>query len=207
MRDIRQAKQLVHSALLADCGTGSGVDNNATAICSIVGAVDINVGGKITGTSDSSATPSLPISIGDLQLMKRIWSNCLPTRSGYWRRTELLHVAYDADKRETAEIVAALVSAPKQPLSFDRSKLDDAEMLQTLVTKTEICMRDRATALLRGGFRDQDQIVANQVATCGRPLIEFLRRTGGPTQTTEVTHAFAVAKAYQQLNRVVAAAR
>ena len=117
IRSVDQVKTAIRSALTADCGTGSCVNTNASDVCSLVGALDLKLDSLITNTnSQYSPKPDLIISAVDLQLFKLIWKQCRPTSYQYWNYGSVLHVWYEANPRDDAEIrrVLGLVSVTKE---------------------------------------------------------------------------------------------
>lgn len=109
IKSVAQVKQEIKQQLSETCGTGTCFNNNATAVCSYVGALDVRLNNLITSTSSSfTPKPELPITEGDLHLMKRIWRQCKPSNYQFWNYGQMLHVMYDADPKEDIEIRKAL---------------------------------------------------------------------------------------------------
>lgn len=109
IQSSQQVKNRIRSALTADCGTGSCLNNNATEICSLLGALALRSDGLISNTVPGyRGKPEVPITNADLALFKKIWRNCRPTTYQYWNYGTVLHVAYDAPPQEDEEIRRAL---------------------------------------------------------------------------------------------------
>ena len=105
IKSVEQIKEALRTPMTETCGTGSCFNNNATEICSLVGALDIRLNNLITNTNlNFKPKPELQVSSSDLQLMKRIWKQCKPSNYQYWNYGSILHVIYDADPREDEEI-------------------------------------------------------------------------------------------------------
>jgi hypothetical protein len=123
IRSSEQVKEAVRDALNAGCGTGTCMNNNATAICAVVGALDIQSNGSISDEySGKSSKPKFPVPATDLQLFLRIWKQCRPTSYQFWNYGTVLHVWYDPEPREDVAIrhllgvpAAALKEKPSPP--------------------------------------------------------------------------------------------
>jgi hypothetical protein len=143
IRSVHQVKQSIITALNAECATGNCENNNATEICSLVGALDVRTGNLIT-TMDKNhiAKPEIAISISDIQLFKRIWKQCRPSSYQYWNYGTILHVVYEFDPNEDAEIRKLLglyrhssKTADQRTFSNDSSLVADKKLTQCLISK------------------------------------------------------------------------
>ena len=109
IKSMNQVKAELKQHLSEVCGTGTCFNNNATAVCAYVGALDERLNNLITNTNPKfTPKPELPISESDLRLMKRIWRQCKPSSYQYWNYGQMLHVIYDPNPKEDAEIRRAL---------------------------------------------------------------------------------------------------
>jgi hypothetical protein len=105
IRSVDQVKQEIKGHITESCGTGSCFNNNATAICALVGALDVRLNNLVTNTNPRfTPKPELPISPSDLQLMKRIWGQCKASNYQYWNYGQVLHVIYDPAPKEDEAI-------------------------------------------------------------------------------------------------------
>jgi hypothetical protein len=121
IQSVEQVKESLRSALTANCATGSCVNNNATEICSLTGALDLRLDNLISNFDTKYVSqPKIPISVTDLQLFKRIWKQCRPTTYQYWNYGTVLHVAYEFDSREDAEIRRSLGLKLEQKLPTEQ---------------------------------------------------------------------------------------
>jgi hypothetical protein len=109
IRSIEQVKSAIRNAMSAECASGSCANNNATEICTLVGGIDVRLDGIVT--SDNARykpKPEFPISSQDLQILKMIWRQCKPTNYQFWNYGSVLHVWYEPNPRDDAEIRRAL---------------------------------------------------------------------------------------------------
>lgn len=102
---VEVAKRDIRNALTERCGTGSCWNWNATQVCNIVAAVDIRTDYAVTDAMVSAnRKPSIPISEGDIALMKLIFSQCKPTTYQHWLFSSPMHVVYDPSPQAKVEV-------------------------------------------------------------------------------------------------------
>ena len=98
------------------CAVVSCFNSTRTAICSKVGALDIQVNGQILGDWTSVGSEGkIPISKSDLSLMRTIFSQCKPTNYQYWNFEMMLHVYYVPSSAIDRQVRQALGVAMKKP--------------------------------------------------------------------------------------------
>jgi len=84
IRSVDQVKKDIRELIITvdGCAVGSCYNFNSTAICELVGALDVQVNGQIIG-GVLGGSAKIPISRSDLTLMKDIFSQCKPTNYQY----------------------------------------------------------------------------------------------------------------------------
>lgn len=105
IKSVAQVKQQIREAMqnTDKCGSGSCYNFTRTAVCEAVGALDVQVNGKIIGQVTGSRN-NIPISTSDLELMKLIFSQCTPSNYQYSNFGSVLHVFYYPSLQADVEI-------------------------------------------------------------------------------------------------------
>ncbi|PZV06012.1 MAG: hypothetical protein DCF22_24300 [Leptolyngbya sp.] len=116
IKSVAQVKQQIREAMQNQdkCAVGSCSNSNRTAICEALGALDVQIDGKIVGQM-SGAGGNIPISSSDLELMKLIFSQCKPSNYQYWNFDSVLHVLYSPTQQADVEIRKRLELPLKRP--------------------------------------------------------------------------------------------